>query len=61
MFKNIIKNVFNAFLKPYIAYQTLTMRGAKMHLRKIHKTVNKSKRVMLFTSKYEYAKPLYHN
>ena len=53
-------NLFNAFLKPFIDYGSLTWGGtANTHLLKLKQTLNKAMRTMAFRSKYESAKPLY--
>ena len=58
--KDTLVSLFNAFLKPYIDYGSLTWGGAtKTHLLKLKQTLNKAMRIMASRSKYESAKPLY--
>ena len=58
--EDTLVSLFNAFLKPYIDYGSLTWGGtANTHLLKLKRTLNKAMRIMAFRSKYESAKPLY--
>ena len=53
------KNIFNAFLKPYLEYSTLVWSGApKIYSEEIHKTLNRSIRIILFKQKYDTARLL---
>ena len=54
-----LKNIFNAFLKPYVEYGTLVWSEApKTYLEKINKTLNRSIRTILFKQKYDIVKYL---
>ena len=58
--EDTLVSLFNAFLKPYIDYGSLTWGGtANTHLLKLKRTLNKAMRIMAFRNKYESAKPLY--
>ena len=52
-------SLFNAFIKPYVDYRSLTWGGTtNTHLLKLKRTLNKAMRIMAFRSKYKSAKPL---
>ena len=58
--EDTLVSLFNAFLKPYIDYGSLTWGGtANTHFLKLKRTLNKAMRIMAFRNKYESAKPLY--
>ena len=60
MQEKILKNIFNAFLKPYLEYGTLVWSGApKTYLGKINKALNRSIRIILFKQKYDIVKLFY--
>ena len=51
-----LKNLYNAFIKPFTEYGVLAWGGApKTHLIKIERSLNKAVRIMLFKGKYESA------
>ena len=53
-------SLFNAFVKPYVDYGSLTWGGnANTHLLNLKQTLNKAVRIMAFRSKYESAEPLF--
>ena len=52
-------SLFNAFIKPYVDYRSLTWGGTtNTHLLKLKRTLNKAMRIMAFKSKHKSAKPL---
>ena len=51
-----LKDLYNAFIKPFTEYGVLAWGGApKTHLIKIERSLNKAVRIMLFKGKYESA------
>ena len=58
--EDTLASLFNAFVKPFVDYGSLTWRGtANTHLLKLKRTLNKAMRTMAFISKFESAKSLY--
>ena len=54
-----LKNVYNAFIKPFTEYGVLVWGGApKTHLIKIERSLNKAVSIMLLKGKFESAQPL---
>ena len=58
--EDTLASLFNAFVKPFVDYGSLTWRGTtNTHLLKLKRTLNKAMRTMAFISKFESAKSLY--
>ena len=54
-----LKNIYNAFIKPFTEYGVLAWGGApKTHIVKIERSLNKAVSIMLFKGKFESAQPL---
>ena len=60
MSEKSLKNILNAYLKPYLEYGALVWSGApKTYLEKISITLNRSIRVILFKQEYDIVKLFY--
>ena len=64
--KDTLNSLFNAFVKSYVDYQSLTLRGVtNTHLLKLKQTLNKAMRIMAFRSmnqvnSYTFTTKCYH-
>ena len=55
-----MKNLWNAFIKPFTKYDVLAwVEAPKTHLIKIKRSLNKDVVIMLFKGKFESAQPLF--